>query len=473
MNNENNKLHIIADVLASMVKDTIFEGNVYLVGGCVRDYIMGKNAKDYDVCVTLPQGGIDLADFLHLHHKNNVKDVVLYKTYVTANISLKLPNGDWEQIDLVETRKERYSNVESRNPTCVYGSISDDCFRRDLTINSLYYNISTKEILDLTGRGESDIEKGILITPCDPDITFFDDPLRILRVIRFASRFKMDIDEGTLRAMHTNAHRLKVISKERIQSEFNGILTSSNPIYGLQLIREIGALECAVFPEIAMLYDMEQNKYHFGTVWEHTLKVVSETPPILECRMGALLHDLGKLYTKTVSDEGDVKFIGHEVAAIKLIESRLRKLKYSNDFIADVTKLVSNHMRLKFAGDTADVKKKTLRKLMVDMCTTEMLDNLLHVIHADNVSHATEYCLPNQIGLIRGMINELSLAPTTDNTNKIVLPVTGNDIMNLLGIGPSPYIKEIKDMLNDAYLEDPTISKSECIKLILNYDKNK
>lgn len=222
----NEKFLNIVEYIAHAIVGTKYEHNTYVVGGAVRDYVMGNEIKDIDLVVSLENGGISIADYFD---KNGFLSgsVITYPRFGTAMFRLKeFPD---EEIEVVHTRKEYYPDENSRNPKQTFGTIQEDCFRRDLTINALYMKVDTKEICDFTNKGIFDIEKNIIrVTNPDANKIFQEDPLRILRVIRFANRYDWAYSSTTMNAMIVNKERLTIISKERIQDEFNKILLGNN-----------------------------------------------------------------------------------------------------------------------------------------------------------------------------------------------------------------------------------------------------
>lgn len=219
---------ILAHIRA-IIKETEFEGHVFSVGGCERDKHLGREIKDIDLVLDIENGGIKFANWLQTNNYTK-GSVVVFERFGTAMFHLaQFPEYE---LEAVQTRRENYSDKNSRKPETSYGTIQEDCKRRDFTINALYHNISTNEDLDLTGFGLKDIDDELIRTCGEPDIIFNDDPLRILRAIRFATQLKFGIDEDTQNGMEQNAHRLSIISKERIQSELNKILESEKPYYG-------------------------------------------------------------------------------------------------------------------------------------------------------------------------------------------------------------------------------------------------
>ena len=452
----------ITEYIGVIIKGTPFENHVFAVGGSVRDFYMGNDIKDIDLVIDLPHGGVDFANWCKEQGYTNT--VVIYETYGTAMFKFKQFPG--EEIECVMTRGEKYIDKESRNPVTAFADINEDSIRRDLTINALYYNVYTGEILDLVG-GRSDIDHHIIrTTNQDPDIVFDDDPLRILRVIRFASRYGWEIEKKTYKSMQKNVRRLKIITKERIQAELNKILTCDHPVMGVELMHKIGAMQY-VIPEFEECYGMEQNKYHFGDVAAHTLEVLhyhSEhyEPTVVE-RLACLLHDIGKPATRSVKD-GKIHFYDHEYVGVGIAIRIMKDLKYDNDTIKEVAFLIENHMRTKQAGPGAKyIKDKTLNKLLYQCGTFERFCSLMRIIDCDNMAHAKEYCIPDQYD---GLVKRVSESEDHMRMFGYKLPVTGDDIMEVLGIGPGPLISEInKRLLNQAFL-DPGISRGRCIQLL-------
>ena len=452
----------ITEYIGSIIKGTPFEGHVFAVGGSVRDFYMGNDIKDIDLVIDLPHGGVDFAEWCRDNGYTNT--VVIYETYGTAMFKFKKFHD--EEIECVMTRGEKYIDKDSRNPVTAFADINEDAVRRDLTINALYYNVSTGEILDLVG-GKEDIDNHIIrTTNQDPDVVFDDDPLRILRVVRFATRYGWDIEMKTYKSMHKFVRRLKIITKERIQAEFNKILMSKNAVKGINLLHGIGAMEYIV-PEFEKCYGLKQNRYHFGDVAAHTLAVLDYHCEHYEAdlteRLACLLHDIGKTITMTVKD-GKVHFYDHEYAGVGMSVQILRDLKYDNDTIEEVGFLIKNHMRTKQAGPGGKhIKDKTLNKLLYECKTFERFCSLMRIIDCDNMSHAKDCCIPDQY---TGLMEKVKNSPDHMRMFGYRLPVDGNDIMETLGLTPGPIIAEInKRLLNQAFL-DPGITRGRCIQML-------
>ena len=452
----------IANYIGDIIKDTPWHQHIYIVGGSVRDFYMGNDIKDIDLVIDLPNGGVDFANWCK--DQGYTKTVVIYETYGTAMFMFKQFPG--EEIECVMTRGEKYLDDGTRNPTVEFNTIEEDVIRRDLTINSLYYNCSTGEILDLID-GRSDIDNHIIkTTNPDADQTYIDDPLRILRCIRFQTRFGFTISDETYESMKRNVQRLKIITKERIQAEFNKILMSENAVMGINMLHDIGAMTFIV-PEFEKCYGLTQNRFHFGDVAEHTLAVLDyhckHFDADLTERLACFLHDIGKIMTRSVKD-GKIHFYDHEYVGAVMTGDILRELKYDNDTIKKVQFLIRNHMRTKQAGDGAKyMKDKSLNKLLYECKTFEMFKSLMRIIECDNEAHAKDCCIHNQYS---ELVAKVELEGSHSKMFGYKLPVTGEDIMSVLGLEPGPIIAEInKRLLSQAFM-DPEISKERCIKLL-------
>ena len=464
------KFYKIVDYLKDIIKGTEFDNHCFVVGGAVRDIVMKNGIKDVDLVLDIKDGGICFAEWMETNGYTK-GSVVTYPTYGTAMFKLK----EFEDIEIecVQTRKEQYKDKNSRNPETEFGTIYEDAMRRDLTMNSLYLNIMTNEIIDPTGMGLKDIKEQTIRVTSDPNIVFFDDALRLLRVCRFACKYDWQIDIETYVGMIKNAYRLETITKERIADELNKILMTNEAVKGISILKSVGLLKY-VIPELCETVEMEQNKYHIGTVYEHTMKVlglVVKRPfwgvSHLETRMAALLHDIGKIKVKTVDENGNVHFYKHELASAELAETILKRLKYSNDFIDKVKFLVKNHMRTKQWGDGCEhMKDKTLRKLQYE-CGYPKFFELMTLIDADNNSHAEGYCLPHQVYMISRRCNQMVDEGTDMFDYK--LPIDGNDVMEIKGIKPGKEVRVCLDYAMKLAYNNPKMDRELMLKHIKGY----
>lgn len=301
------KENLVLEFIKNQIQNSKFEHNVYLAGGGVRDDLLGKDIKDIDLVVAnVPDGGIEFANFITKKlgvYKENANPIIFPK-FGTAKFNLRgvtYKGQDLSDIDIecVMTRKEQY-HTGSRNPDVEFGSLKDDVERRDFTVNSLLKDLSNNEIIDLTGKGRVDIQKGIIRTTLDPDIIFKEDALRMLRAIRFTVKYNWTLPLFMIRAIKNNAPLLETISKERIQDELNKMLITQKPDTAIRLLK-ITNLYKYIFPEIEGLFDLEQNKFHKHDVFMHSMEVLKNTPPDLINRIGGLFHDIGKAKTKTIT----------------------------------------------------------------------------------------------------------------------------------------------------------------------------
>jgi poly(A) polymerase len=446
--------------ILGIVKKTIYgtewENRIYLVGGAVRDQIMGSPVDDLDFVVEGNiSAGLDFATWLC--RKWNVfkegSNPVVFPNYGTASMYYKEI-----KLEFVAPRKEKYREG-SRNPIVSDGVLMDDAMRRDLTINSLMRNVSTDKIVDLTGKGLSDIKQGIIRTPSDPKIIFKDDPLRMLRVIRFAVKYNFQFEEGMLENIKKYSKWIETITKERVRDELNKILMTDNPDKGIHLLKDTGLLKY-VIEEFNEAIGMVQNQYHTEDVFGHSMSVLANTPGDLKTRLIALFHDIGKTLTKTVTPEGSVHFYGHEDASEKMVRTIMMRLKYPNELIDAVAMGVKQHMALKYGqDDTSQLSDKSLRKFVV--LVGDNLQNILDVIHADNISHADESSMRNQIGIVRQRIDNLN--KQIDKTN-MKLPINGNDLIDL-GLKPGPLIGTILNAVQDAWYENPNITRDQAMDI--------
>lgn len=457
-----NKIMVTIDYLKNLIEDTKWKGKVYAVGGCVRDLCMGLEPKDLDIVVEQEHGGIVFATWVTCRTSCHVagSNPVVFPKYGTAKFNIRSCDEIKDvDIECVQTRKEQY-HTSSRNPDVVYGTLKEDAERRDLTINSMYLNISSGEILDLGGKGMNDIQTKTIRTTNDPDIIFSDDPLRQMRVIRFATRFGWGIEKNTWLGIVKNAYRIEIISQERITDELNKILMTDKPSRGIEALYNCGLLGY-VLPEVKELIGVEQNEAHCKDAFGHTMDVLDNTPKQLETRLAALFHDIAKSRVKKTVN-GKVHFLCHEDVGAAMTKDIMRRMKYPNATIDTVSLLVKHHMKFKQFKDYRVPSNKVLRKFHAAL--GEHLNIALDLIHADNISHAPLWCMPNQINLIKERYAELK-AKGEDNS-KIKLPVNGNDIMEALQISKSPKIGKYLNTIKEAYLDNPNITKEECLQLV-------
>lgn len=427
-------MRTIIEKLRSATRGTEYEGRLYLVGGIVRDRVMGLSAEE-DVDVVLEGDAAQLAAFLY-NKQISAHPPTTYPRFGTAMLRV-----GGSRVEFVGARKESYDPT-SRKPATEPGSLQDDVLRRDFTINTLLENLHTGEILDLTSKARQDIRDHIIRTPQDPLVTFEDDPLRMLRAIRFASRFGFRIDPETYDAIKKQSHRLDIVSAERIRGEFSKILMTEDAPGGLEMLRETRLLE-GFAPELAATYGVRQNKYHRYDVWHHSLKTLEHIPVEqgIVMRLAALLHDVGKAPTRTVDEEGEAHFYGHEAVGAEIAQRLLRRLTYSNAKAEEVGFLISMHLRVgSYRDDWSDT---AMRRLIRD--AGGYLDKLIVLTEADRTA-ARSSARDADLTPFRKRLAEVKIKL---EGRKIASPLNGREIMEALGLATGPNIGKVKKYLEE------------------------
>ena len=341
----------IVSYLRGVIEGTPWEGKVYTVGGCLRDALMGHDIHDVDLAVNVPDGGVLFPIWLEQQGLTLVPPT-LYRRFSSSRLKLKAFPED--EIEVVQTRREQYTDANSRNPEVCFGSIQDDCERRDLTINSLYQNVTTGEILDLTGRGVEDIRNHRIDTPMKPDETYSDDPIRILRTLRFAVRYGWEIPEDVWKAMKDNGGRMKIVRRPRVSTEFEKMMRSNDPVKLLKMMKEIGVI-FKVLPELCHLYRIKDHSQReqlgpnatLPTLWDVTMErleeVVGSPEDSLEARFAALFSQFHRVklpYSYSDRKDRTEKEKRRGKGRNAVVATALRRLMYDYDFIRAVKKLL-------------------------------------------------------------------------------------------------------------------------------------
>lgn len=394
------ELELVKNLIKQIIKNTKFEKIVYVCGGAVRDKIMGREIKDIDLLVTAPNGGMELAEFIG--SKINRKPV-LFANFGTAKVSFagvtykghKFSNG--VDVELVHPRKESYRGT-SRKPETEYGTIEDDAFRRDFTINSLYENLTTGEIIDISGHGIEDIKNGIIRATSDPNIIFGEDPLRILRGIRFLVKYNLEIADDTLHGMKTNSPKIVNISAERVQEEFRKILTFDSCADAFILMNDINLLK------------------HLGiTVSNKTLGYMNAFNT-LNANFAILFLDMYK-----------------SGGFVNNIKNLMVKLKFESNEIKALHVLYNSYDLLIQSSD-----QYTLNKVVYEY-NANINDLILFL---------------SSIGL--GQVSQ-----KVKNTKKLTIPLTGDEIMSHFNIKSGKEIGEFLKKAKDMVYADPNTSKED------------
>lgn len=349
--------HKILDYFRTISEGTKWDGHLYAVGGCVRDEVLGSEVNDVDIAVDLPNGGVNFAMWL-LRHKYLTGMPVLFKKFGTAKLTLrKFPD---EEIEVVQTRAEKYTDKTSRCPEVVSGTIKEDCFRRDFTVNTLYRNIKTGEILDMTGRGVHDIKEGIIRTPLDPYETFDDDPVRILRCLRFAARFGWKIDDATMEAVKASVERLAIVSRERWGAEFRKMLMGKNVRRSLGELCRIGGLKY-MNPLIAEMADKKVGPEGMSVLElgiEEAAKLEDEGVDDPAQRYAAFFSRLGMLRTEVKDKDGTIRYPRHEHIGGNMASKLLKHMRVDPEIADQVRRIIQEKDEVRHKSELKDKQEQ-------------------------------------------------------------------------------------------------------------------
>ncbi len=420
----------------------------YVIGGYVRDHIMGREHPDMDIDIVVLGDGVAMAKATAEEINPDI-NVTVFKTFGTAMFRYR--NYD---IEFVGARKESYRK-NSRKPTVSPGSLEDDQNRRDFTINALAISLnkdSFGEVLDPFG-GMDDIRNKILRTPLDPDTTFTDDPLRMMRAVRFSSQLGFTISDETLASISRNAERIKIVSAERITVELNKIIATDVPSAGFALLEKTGLLEL-ILPEVDRLKGVEdkEGKGHKDN-FHHTLKVLDNVATMsddLWLRWAALLHDIAKPVTKKFVSGTGWTFHGHEFVGAKMVPEIFTRLKLPlNERMRYVRKLVGLHLRpISLVQD--EVTDSAVRRLLFE--AGDDIDDLMLLCEAD-ITSGNRMKVQRHRGNFSLVRRKLIEIEEKDAVRIFQPPVHGEDIIDAFGISPSPVVGVIKTAIKDAILD--------------------
>ncbi|MDP1676464.1 MAG: CCA tRNA nucleotidyltransferase [Bacteroidota bacterium] len=416
----------------------------YVVGGYVRDKLLGKEVTDIDIVVV--GNGVEFAQAVANSLKK--KKIVIYDKFGTA----MLPT-EQGKIEFVGARKESY-NRESRNPLVEIGTLEEDLSRRDFTINALAISINGETWGELKDpfNGQNDLKQQIIRTPLDPATTFDDDPLRIMRAIRFSSQKGFTIEENTLAAIPSMKERLSIISQERITEEFMKIMASPKPSVGLRLMFDTGIMQI-VFPEAAELSGVEQRQdHHHKDVFLHTCQVVDNISSMTEnvnLRMAALLHDIAKPKTKKFIEGIGWTFHGHEEIGARMVKHIYRKLKLPFDSVPYVEKIVRLHQRPMQLVDE-NVTDSAVRRILFE--AGEEIDDLMTLCRADITSKNPK--LVKQYSENYDLVSQrMKEVEEKDRLRAFQPPIRGNEIMEICSLPAGKLVGVLKSKIEEAILD--------------------
>ena len=465
-------------LLKQVLPGTPFVNKTMAVGGYTRDEYMGLEAKDLDIVVDMRGGAERLTKYLHQMFPTSITNPhQMGAGYPIWQITF---TNDTEHerevyrtkgaiIEFADAMKESFPDETSRQRLVEPGTLEEDIERRDFTVNMLLKDLTKGELVDLTGVSKSDIEKGILRghPRVSLDKIFNDDPLRMIRLIRFQCKYNWKIPTLVIKTVRRNASRIQIVSAERIMGELTKIMKLGKLAQAIRLMKVMGLLPY-VLPEVQALIGVEQSKeFHSeGDVYKHTLAVLRNAPPTVEGQLAALLHDVGKPTSQQFVDDA-THFYGHEDVGAEMAEAILHRMKFDSATIKKVVTIVRNHMRPHALSDASD---KAIRKFIRDL-GDELVDAVLDVSEADERGSIP---FKGQIPIVRERVKQVREAPIKIQKKPVL---DGHEIMQILGISPSdrkrlPEIgaagKFLLDLADDYAERGVELTKDEAAKVLRN-----
>jgi len=488
-------------VAREIIPGSPFEGRVFIVGGYVRDELLAQMfpgkveaPKDLDAVVEMPNGAKLLSEYLYGKLKNSKGTRATHSPHELGagypiwqlsfldgeegNVKLgdKVFATSGAVIEFADTQKEAFPDPKSRQRVTTFGTLEEDVKRRDFTVNMLLKDLSTGEIKDLTGTSKKDIKEGVLKGHPEVDLNkiFADDPLRMVRLVRFKVKYDWDVPEDVKQIVRKNAYRLNIVSAERLRDELIKVMQYGKLREAIRLMKDVGFDKIETKEELnPVSYLLEQLKpmemrhespHHIDTeeakddkIIDHTLNVIGRSKNTVNAQLAALLHDIGKPKARAVKD-GKVQFKKHELAGLDIAEDILRRFKFDSVTIKKVLRLIKSHMRPHSLEGASD---KAIRKLIRDM--GEDLDDVLDLAQADS-----EGKNPPQpyVDELRKRIKELKNTEMSP-TGKVKPVLNGKEIMETLNIKSGPIIGKVVEFLLDMQDENPKLTKEEAKKAIL------
>jgi putative nucleotidyltransferase with HDIG domain len=420
----------------------------YVVGGFVRDYFLQREDKGYDIDIVTVGSGIQLAQNIARHYGKE-KNLSIFKNFGTAMFRLKNI-----EIEFVGARKESY-NRESRKPVVEAGTLRDDQNRRDFTINTMAFSLNAASYGRLIDpfQGMQDLKRKQIKTPLDPDITFSDDPLRMMRGIRFASQLNFDITPDTFDAIINNAGRIKIVSQERIIAELEKIIMTAEPSYGFKLLFHSGLLEL-IFPEMTDLLGIDKinGRAHKDNFY-HTLQVldnVSKKSDDLWLRWAAIMHDIAKPVTKKYDEKAGWTFHGHEEIGARMVPRLFKRMKLPlNDKMRFVQKMVRLHLR-PISLVSSQITDSAVRRLIFE--AGDDIEKLMILCKADITSKNPEK-VNRFLGNFVKVEKKIEEVEERDKVRNFQPPIRGEEIMKAFKLQPGREVGIIKNEIKEAILD--------------------
>ena len=456
--------------------------DIYYVGGYVRDELLDKfypdnhtsQFKDVDLVINMENGAEEFVKFLKASYPEDCTDFAEYPRFGTAKFTLHFDmmtstkGKPWrreEPIECVSPRSEKYDDGPRKPSSVQAASIKEDAMRRDFCCNALYKNVITGKILDPTGMGIEDVKNKVLRTPLDPALTYKDDPLRMLRAIRFAAKKEFSIEENTFKSISPIPEYYQ-LSMERVRDEFSQIVCSLDAPKYIWMLHDTGLLKY-IIPELEDAWGFNQNsKYHSMNLTDHCFSVLEKVIKTsfnrfasggkLQLCLAALLHDISKYKIHETNLDGTFSYHSHEEYSADMAKDILTRLKYPNDVIDETCLIIRSHMKLKsqynYSTNSYTGTKKSMGKFLRSLSDSQgllndkILDSVMKLIDADNLSHSPEWNMPGQVESFWNKWDQWFSGYAKNTTRNIFNnPVSGKDIMDRFGLKPGKTIGYIKD----------------------------
>lgn len=420
------------------------EVEVYAVGGYVRDLILEKPTRDIDFVVI----GEGPSFARQAKQRLGGHGLVVYDRFGTSSFLV-----DRQKLEFVSARKESYQS-DSRKPDVEAGDLETDLSRRDFTVNAMAMNLGRLRFGEITDpyRGRSDLTRRLIRTPLEPEQTFSDDPLRIMRAARFAGQLEFKVEADTLTAMEEKRERLAIVSQERITDEFMKILSHQKPSVGLRILQRTRVLEI-IFPELAAQVGVDQrDAYHHKDVFEHTMKVLDNLAmmsdrPLL--RFSALVHDIGKPRVKRFLEGTGWTFHGHELVGVRMLNRICQRMKLSKEYLSYSKKLTQLHMRpIQLIGE--EVTDSAIRRLLFQ--AGDEIEDLMMLCRAD-ITSGNPRRVARHLQNFDAVAARMREVEEKDRMRAFQSPVRGDEIMELCGLKPGPLVGRLKKMIEEAILD--------------------
>ena len=439
----------------------------YLVGGAVRDHLINRVRKNSDLDFVTLGCEMTLANEIKNKLNKNLK-ISRFKRFGTAHIIFNEIN-----IEIVKARKESY-HLSSRNPDVEPGTINDDLKRRDFTINAMAMDIHPHHFGKIYDpfRGKDDLDDNLLKTPLDPEQTFSDDPLRMMRAAYFASKLNFKLDLACRTAIKSQVKKIDIVSWERIRDELIKILSTSKPSIGLVIMQKTGLLKI-VFPEIDVMYDMDQSpEWHHKDIFAHTLQVVDNAAKLtnkMEIRFAALVHDIAKPPTRRIDPKRGYTFHGHDAMGERMLHKVSKRLRLSNQLSNYLKKLTLLHLR-PIALAKNGVTDSAVRRLMVSAGSE--IDDLMTLCRAD-ITTKNPKLVNRYLRNFDLVEDRMKVVLNKDSAKKFQSPVRGSEIMEIFNIKEGKKVGELKKSIEDAILDGVIRNTYEDAKQFLIEQKEK